>query len=315
MKETILKGGSLASTSVIQDNNNTFVRKKISLGKEREYGFCRWYSQLKKMQRLGVIFPNTFVEILDFGYVNSDSISDHDEYAYMDLKYYKDGINLYEYLSKERTDEEIKNIFVKVIEKLNKLYSFKIESFSNPIELYFQEEIINKMMEASSNNANFNKVLLDKDIYGKLSSMKKKVISLYNNPFESFTHGNPTLENTLYLQDSDDILFIDVYEENIIDNKLNDYSHILQSCNSYYELIVDYGPNFIVPDGIKKFNSFMQEYLHSDLNKSELMLVKFFEASQYYRMLPFKCKINNNINDIIPFIDTAERLTGEFLDA
>lgn len=43
MKETILKGGSLASTSVIQDNNNTFVRKKISLGKEREYGFCRWY--------------------------------------------------------------------------------------------------------------------------------------------------------------------------------------------------------------------------------------------------------------------------------
>ena len=30
MKETILKGGSLASTSVIQDNNNTFVRKNLT---------------------------------------------------------------------------------------------------------------------------------------------------------------------------------------------------------------------------------------------------------------------------------------------
>ena len=41
MKETILKGGSLASTSLIEDNSNTFVRKKISLSKDREYGFCK----------------------------------------------------------------------------------------------------------------------------------------------------------------------------------------------------------------------------------------------------------------------------------
>ena len=44
-----------------------------------------------------------------------------------------------------------------------------------------------------------------------------------------------TLENILI--DKNKIIFIDPYEENYVDTLLNDFSQILQSCNSNYELL------------------------------------------------------------------------------
>ena len=48
---TTFKGGSLSSTLLMQDNKDMFVRKTVSLVENREYGYQRWYSQLKKLQR------------------------------------------------------------------------------------------------------------------------------------------------------------------------------------------------------------------------------------------------------------------------
>ena len=42
----------------------------------------------------------------------------------------------------------------------------------------------------------------------------------YVNPSETFTHGNITLENLLYIPDESKFIFIDPYEENIIDSVL-----------------------------------------------------------------------------------------------
>ena len=58
----------------------------------------------------------------------------------------------------------------------------------------------------------------------------------YRNTTETFSHGNLTLENILYQPNSNTITLIDPYEENVIDSALADYSQILQSCNSKYEI-------------------------------------------------------------------------------
>jgi hypothetical protein len=52
-----LKGGSLSSTFLIKEKNRKKIRKQVSLTKNREYGFVRWYSQLKKIQKYNKLFP------------------------------------------------------------------------------------------------------------------------------------------------------------------------------------------------------------------------------------------------------------------
>ena len=59
------KGGSLSSTNLIEDRGELFVRKSVSLINNREYGFQRWYSQLKKLQRYSVMFPGLFPSVLN----------------------------------------------------------------------------------------------------------------------------------------------------------------------------------------------------------------------------------------------------------
>ena len=46
-KKILLKGGSLSKT--YREGNK--VVKTIALTEEREYGYVRWYSQQKKMQK------------------------------------------------------------------------------------------------------------------------------------------------------------------------------------------------------------------------------------------------------------------------
>ena len=48
MKITQLKGGSLSSTSLYEDGDRKFIRKSINTKDNREYGYVRWSTQLKK---------------------------------------------------------------------------------------------------------------------------------------------------------------------------------------------------------------------------------------------------------------------------
>ena len=62
-----LKGGSLAGTYLIRTPEISYVRKQIDRTVEREYGFQRWYSQLKRLQRYDVMFPDLFCKVIDYG--------------------------------------------------------------------------------------------------------------------------------------------------------------------------------------------------------------------------------------------------------
>ena len=53
-----LKGGSLSSTYLMENEKGKFVRKMVSTKENREYGYMRWYSQMKKIQRYNTDFAN-----------------------------------------------------------------------------------------------------------------------------------------------------------------------------------------------------------------------------------------------------------------
>ena len=86
-----------------------------------------------------------------------------------------------------------------------------------------------------------------------------------------------------------------------VDSKHNEYSQILQSSNSWYELFNEGRPDINgacvdlkiqVPNGLKMFNNMFTELLKERCTEREIRLIKFFEISQFTRMLPFKMAID-----------------------
>ena len=139
-KKIKLKGGSLSKTSLVIDGSHKYVLKEISLNKNREYGFQRWYSQLKKLQRFELMFPGLFPKLLDFGYSN--------EYAYFKIEYIENSMNGYEFLSKETNNKKIKLFFENIFSQLKIIHDSKISYFPNSLELYFEEEVSQRLNDA-----------------------------------------------------------------------------------------------------------------------------------------------------------------------
>ena len=228
------KGGSLSGTFVIKKKNKLLVRKQVSLKKNREFGFQRWLTQLKKIQYYNSRIRNIFPNIIDSGATSQK--------AYFDIKYFKNYQNCFEYLNREKKIN-VKKLLSKILSKSKKLHRIKIPTITNNIQLYFEEEIdqrvkilkkkINKNFFIKSHIYYNNEKVLH--LGSELNFLKKIFFNHSNLINETFVHGNLTLENILYNQK--DIIFIDPYEENYIDTIYNDYSQLLQSCNSNYELI------------------------------------------------------------------------------
>ena len=292
------KGGSLSGTFIIKKQNKLLVRKQVSLKKNREFGFQRWLSQLKKVQyynsRVKHIFPN----IIDAGATSQK--------AYFDIKYFKNYQNCFEYLNKEKKID-VKKLLNQILLKSNKLYRIKIPTIKNNIQLYFEEEIkqrvqilkkkINKNFFMNSHLYYNNEKVLHLD--RELKFLNKIFLNHRNLINETLVHGNLTLENILYNEKN--IIFIDPYEENYVDTIYNDYSQLLQSCNSNYELLNNSKfmvkkdsiiANYRISKNMILFNQLFKKYLISKFNFYEIMLIRAFEVSQFIRMIPFKVAIN-----------------------
>ncbi len=292
------KGGSISSTSLIKKNNFFFVRKKVSLSKNREFGFIRWLSQMKKMQYYNSKIKNIFPKIYDAGTLNKE--------AFFDIKYFDNAQNCFEYLNSKK-NVNVKNFLNLFLKESKKFYKNKIPSIKNNLELYVQEELLNRhsLLKKKLKKKLFKYPFI---FYNgeKLHHLEKYLIFL-NNIFiknsnlisESFVHGNLTLENMLIYKKK--IIFIDPYEENYVDTIYNDYSQILQSCNSNYELLNKSKlkikkniifVNYKISKNIKEFNLLFKKYLIKKFSFNEIMLIRAFEISQYIRMIPFKLAID-----------------------
>ena len=296
-----LKGGSLNSTCLHIDGDRKFVRKTISTSADREYGYVRWYSQLKKLQRFNALIPGYVPQVLDAGVT--------DQGAYFDIEYVdaKDIKTLFKenVLTRYQTEKMHKSLWF----AFDRLHSHKYTPNISSLKLYFQEEVLQKLNDARQ-FPEFEQ-FYNLDVYvhqGQTFSGIKNKIEQFSKLFdevissECYVHGNPTLENILYNPDTDKIVFIDLYEEGIVDSQFMDYSQVLQCSNSLYGLLNDgvlkVNGNVTdfsidpVPENLIYFNELFNDELKYRY-PNHYKLVKLFEATQFFRMLPFKCHADN----------------------
>lgn len=298
------KGGSLSRTYLMSNGNDFFVRKDVSLTKNREYGFQRWYSQMKRLQRYSVNFPGLFPQLLNYG-KNGDM-------AYFDIEYFPKAVNAQEYLYHCKNVEEIDEFFDVLIKSISIMYKEKMVSGKDAMALYINEEIEQRLKDCYKNEKFvefikhdyivFNGVEI-KSFVKSLDEYKKMCKDSFKEPKESFTHGNITLENILYVPDEKRVILIDPYEENVIDSELAEFSQLLQSSNSKYEIYngmnADVKNNVInlkIEDnfGIDYFNSKLLNYITSHYSTENYIVIRLLEISQFIRMLPFKMEVDEN---------------------
>ena len=135
-----LKGGSLNSTSLHINGDEKFVRKLISTTANREYGYVRWYSQLKKLQRFNELIPGCVPKVYDAGIT--------EEGAYFDIEYIdaKDIKTLFKEnaLSRYQTEKMHKSLWF----AFDRLHCHEYAPNSNSLKLYFHEEVLQKLIDA-----------------------------------------------------------------------------------------------------------------------------------------------------------------------
>jgi hypothetical protein len=295
MIKTKLKGGSLSATYLCEEDGVKFIRKEVSTSTNREYGFVRWYSQLKKIQRLGNEFPELFPKILKVSY--------YGQTAYFDIEYFEGYTDVKSLLiSGSLSDTQISNLASTVYNNLSMLHEVTFKANPHASCLYFEEEVNQKLIDASNTPEFKNFVTWGQYVYHRahvpgIQEYLPKLRQFFSSldlPFESLTHGNPTLENMLYCVDTNKLVFIDLYEESIIDSNLLDFAQVRQCSHSHYGFLNDrevhvYGNwathDLTIPSSLYKFNSAF-EYLLNGLDKRAIDVL---EATQFIRMLPFKC--------------------------
>ncbi len=318
MHKTRLKGGSLSGTYLCQPDrsqpdptdqgsNEAFVRKEVSLVHNREYGFQRWYSQLKRMQRFSVLFPGVFPELRTYGMFRDDV---HGDMAYFDMEFIPNAVTVQEFLMQTADRAAIDRMFEALRGVMAQMHGAAIASTAAPMDLYIYEEIEQKILACQGNArfvafSQYPEIVFNGETVPGLCSVLDEFKALaktcYRHTTETFTHGNLTLENILYQPRENRIIFIDPYEENIIDSVLAEYSQVYQSCNSKYELynaataLVDGNRvtcQIPASPGLDYFNGIFSTFLQQHHDADDLVTIRLLEISQFARMLPFKMAID-----------------------
>lgn len=325
MNITKLKGGSLSGTYIHDDGTHKWVRKHVSLDNNREYGFVRWYSQLKKMMRFSKLFPGVFINVTDFG------VSDDGHDAYYDMPYIENSEDLYSYIDGLESTSAVQDVFNKVLACMEELHSVQMEFCKSSLQLYFVEEVEKKLSDAFQSLEFKEFASLEYvEFQGKRVKSLLSVFDLYQSEFknieteklrEVFTHGNITLENILYDKSNSKVIFIDPYEENIVDLVHAEYSQLLQSANGMYETLNDCAvertsssvkttSEIKASFGMAEFNRLLHNHLQGNFTKNEMKLIKLLEISQFIRMLPFKLVVDKN--KMFLFYGLASYLFSEY---
>lgn len=301
MEVVTLKGGSLNSTSLHIDGNRKFVRKIISRDANREYGYVRWYSQLKKLQRYNSLFPECVPKLYDAGTTDSG--------AYFDIEYIP-GKDIKTWLKEESlSPSQILTMHKALWSSFDRLHNHTYDPMPSSLMLYFEEEVSQKLSDARQFGEFDQFYHVDSFVHlgQTVSGMRHKFEqfrSLFkrNITTESYVHGNPTLENIMYDPSTNKITFIDLYEEGIVDSKFMDISQVLQCSNSYYGILNDSrivvsenntASSAVVPKSLTYFNQLFNAEMANRYTTDEIALINLFEATQFFRMLPFKCHAGN----------------------
>ena len=295
MKVKDLKGGSLSNTELHKIDDVYYIKKRINLVKEREYGFVRWYSQLKKLQRYNTQYPNLFPKVIG---INVD-----DNKATFKIEYMKGFRDIKNILANDTlTDDQIFRISQAVWKGFEQLHSVTHDPISGAGKLYYEEEVLQKLKDAlvipefaefhAHGTYEYNgRIVQGMGAYIHEMENFFKELKLIQ---EENIHGNPTLENILYSFEEDRVVFIDVYDESMLDSRFLDYAQVLQCSRSHYGYIndnqVEIGGLSVthrlqIPKNFETFNYHFESEIAESRTKE---IVDVLEATQFIRMLPFK---------------------------
>ena len=290
-----LKGGSLSSTYLMENEKGKFVRKMVNTKDNREYGYMRWYSQLKKLQRYNTDFPYLYPQIIKMG-VDGDQ-------AYFDLEYlktYKDIKTIF--AEQELTDKELHKINNAIWDAFSVMHRYSHDPISGAPFLYFKEEVEQKLEDAKKfpeflEFFNYGTYQYFGGIVHGITNYVDELRNFFSEMKlidEQSIHGNPTLENMMYSFTDDSIKFVDPYEESVIDTKFLDYAQVLQCSRSWYGITNDgevsvnenvVKCDIVVPKNFREFNKLFEGQIVEPKTKQ---IVDVLEATQFIRMLPFK---------------------------
>jgi hypothetical protein len=298
--EIVLRGGSLSRTTVVESKRRHVVRKAVSRTQNREYGYYRWYSQMKRIQRYNALFPGLFPELIDVGTQAGGGE------AYFDIAYLADAIDVKTYLfahSPSRAEVEI--LHEQLWRAMTRMHSQQLHASPSALPLYFAEEVDQKLADAMADGS-FSAYARQETVVYHDKPCRSLIHELdrYRHAFstcavrsECFTHGNITLENILYRPSTHEIAFIDPYDENVLDCVENEYSQILQCCKNWYGVINDSevtvtgnraSSALVPPAALLHFDELFRRALDKTCTPEQRRVVAMFEISQFVRMLPFK---------------------------
>lgn len=330
-REQMLKGGSLCETVLVREGTKSWIRKSVCLDHNREFGYDRWYSQLKLLQQYSIWFPGFFPRIIRYG-VRGRS-------AYVDLEAFPALETAFDFLIKaESGAADVQWLFDRIMDRLSYLHRYKFASGPGAIELYISEKIVRKLNICMANDE-FKKFADRKFIWCNgirvlslvrvLSEYTDRLCDYYLEESECSVHGNITLENILFDAESGMIWFIDPYAEGVIGSPLIEYSQLLQSCRSNYEVLNAKTPKISVRDGsvaiegaglfgvdsakssgLGTFAFLLEKYLAERFSKGQIACIRLFEISQFIRMLPFK--LEHSPAHALLFYSLASSLFEEF---
>ena len=290
-----LKGGSLSSTYLMENEKGKFVRKMVSTKENREYGYMRWYSQMKKIQRYNTDFTNLYPQII--------KVSCEGDQAYFDLEYlktYKDIKTIF--CERELTEKELNKINDAIWNAFYQMHRYTYDSNPGAPLLYFREEVEQKLEDAKKfpeflEFFNYGTYQYYGGIVHGITNYMDEMRNFFSEMKlieEEAIHGNPTLENIMYSFTDDCVKFVDPYEESVIDTRFLDYAQVLQCSRSWYGITNDgnvsvnenvVNSDIIVPKNFREFNKIFERQIAKPVMKQ---MVDVLEATQFIRMLPFK---------------------------
>lgn len=304
----IFKGGSLSSTMLIKHPKfEKCILKKVSHELNREYGFVRFSSQIKRHLQLKKKEPNLFPTILETGI----DIENHE--AYCIYEYKENFISLFDFLYKKKLTQEIViKVAKNLLDNIKILHSSK-SKFPLPegsLNYYVKEEMI-RPLKQYEHYLNLDNIFFENKKVNKPKQticLINKIIREIGNKFDNqscLIHGNLTLENILINPLTFEISMIDVYDETYFDIPLSDYSQIFQCSKYFYGIRMrdqsshSNETNFELMEANKNFETFNNEFEKHLLKKSESnFLLNLLIASQFIRLLPFRIKSNDTSNAI-----------------
>ncbi len=290
----ILKGGSFATVFLINKNNKICVRKYIEKKTETKVHYETLRRQLDELKRFDFYSPNLVPKIYD--------VFESEDEFYFDMEYLEN----YKELS-QINFEKVRELIPRVVNKLNTdiyCYSKNVDGIEW-LSQFINEKITSKFKLFESMGPTFNRLLNSttitinsKNVKGLRYYFKTLDMNLFAPSSVSPIHGDLTLENILYNEDTDTIRLIDQSGARYMEPQEFDSAKLLQSLLSRYEIwdsceslaVIDLSGNIQIPEEFTNLNidsyRFMLETFGNDIDnifKKSL----FFLACYFVRMIPF----------------------------